>query len=79
MSDEMSNMASDPQHRRQFEKLLRLAAKRGDADLVAERLGWGIDPNCRTSGGGAGTRHSHCLTVFGLFLPFPLCSGIARR
>jgi hypothetical protein len=25
-----------------------LAAKRGDADLVAERLGWGIDPNCRS-------------------------------
>ena len=51
MSDEMSNLARDPRHRRQFEKLLRLAAKRGDADLVAERLGWGIDPNCRTSGG----------------------------
>src|SRR5262249_33372870 len=23
-----------------------LAAQRGDADLVAERLSWGIDPNC---------------------------------
>jgi hypothetical protein len=39
-------MAQDPEHRRRFEKLLYLAAKRGDADLVAERLSWGIDPNC---------------------------------
>ena len=39
-------MARDPEHRRDFEKLLYLAAKRGDADLVAERLSWGIDPNC---------------------------------
>ncbi len=44
--DEMSNMARDPEHRRRFEKLLFLAAKRGDADLVAERLSWGVDPNC---------------------------------
>ena len=41
----------DPSHRRQFEKLLRLAAKRGDDDLVAERLGWGIDPDCTTPRG----------------------------
>ena len=47
----MEEFARDPQHRRQFEKLLYLAAQRGDADLVAERLGWGIDPNC-TSGKG---------------------------
>ena len=40
-------MARDPEHRRTFEKLLYLAAQRGDADLVAERLSWGIDPNCR--------------------------------
>jgi hypothetical protein len=40
------DMARDPKHRRKFEKLLYLAAKRGDADLVAERLSWGIDPNC---------------------------------
>jgi hypothetical protein len=39
-------MARDPKHKRGFEKLLYLAAKRGDADLVAERLSWGIDPNC---------------------------------
>src|SRR5262245_60847164 len=39
-------MARDPKHRRRFEKLLYLAAKRGDADLVAERLSWGVDPNC---------------------------------
>ena len=44
-------MARDPKHRRSFEKLLYLAAKRGDADLVAERLGWGIDPNCRSKTG----------------------------
>lgn len=44
--DEFLNMARDPEHRRRFEKLLYLAAKRGDADLVAERLSWGIDPNC---------------------------------
>ena len=36
-------------HRRQFEKLLFLAALRGDVDLVAERLSWGIDPNCASA------------------------------
>jgi hypothetical protein len=50
MSDFLS-MARDPEHRRSFEKLLYLAAKRGDADLVAERLSWGIDPNCCSSRG----------------------------
>jgi hypothetical protein len=45
MSD-FRKMARDPEHRRNFEKLLYLAAKRGDGDLVAERLSWGIDPNC---------------------------------
>jgi hypothetical protein len=40
------DMARDPKHRRRFEKLLYLAARRGDADLVSERLSWGIDPNC---------------------------------
>jgi hypothetical protein len=44
--DDIQNMARDPENRRRFEKLLRLAAQRGDADLVAERLSWGIDPNC---------------------------------
>jgi hypothetical protein len=44
-------MVRDPEHRRRFEKLLYLAAQRGDADLVAERLGWGIDPNCRSKKG----------------------------
>lgn len=42
-------MARDPKHRRNFEKLLYLAAQRGDDDLVAERLSWGIDPNCRSA------------------------------
>src|SRR5205823_4753155 len=50
MSD-FRELARDPEHRRRFEKLLYLAAKRGDADLVAERLGWGIDPNCTFSRG----------------------------
>src|SRR5437870_3383532 len=50
MSD-FRSMARDPEHRRSFEKLLYLAAQRGDADLVAERLSWGIDPNCVFSKG----------------------------
>lgn len=45
MSD-FRDMARDPKHRRRFEKLLYLACQRGDGDLVAERLSWGIDPNC---------------------------------
>jgi hypothetical protein len=44
--DDFREFASDPKHRRRFEHLLFLAAERGDADLVAERLGWGVDPNC---------------------------------
>jgi hypothetical protein len=49
--DDFRSMARDPEHRRRFEKLLYLAAQRGDADLVAERLSWGIDPNCVFSRG----------------------------
>ena len=49
--DDFRSMARDPKHRRRFEKLLYLAAQRGDADLVAERLSWGIDPNCVFSKG----------------------------
>ena len=49
--DDFREMARDPAHRRGFEKLLYLAAQRGDADLVAERLSWGIDPNCGSSRG----------------------------
>jgi hypothetical protein len=45
------SMARDPEHRRKFEKLLYLAAIRGDDDLVAERLSWGIDPNCASARG----------------------------
>src|SRR5437016_8225886 len=44
--DDFRDLARDPKHRRRFEKLLYLAAQRGDADLVAERLSWGIDLNC---------------------------------
>jgi hypothetical protein len=50
--DDFRDMARDPKHRRGFEKLLYLAAKRGDADLVAERLSWGIDPNCASKKSG---------------------------
>jgi len=49
--DEMRNLAQSPEHRRRFEKMLYLAAQRGDADLVTERLSWGIDPNCSSAKG----------------------------
>jgi len=49
--DDFREMARHPKHRRGFEKLLYLAAQRGDADLVEERLGWGIDPNCASAKG----------------------------
>ena len=48
---DFNEMARDPKHRRSFEKLLYLAAQRGDADLVAERLSWGVDPNCTSAKG----------------------------
>ncbi len=44
--DDIRILAEHPDHRRRFEHLLYLAAQRGDADLVAERLSWGVDPNC---------------------------------
>lgn len=44
--DFFRELARDPKQRRELEKLLYMAAKRGDADIVAERLSWGIDPNC---------------------------------
>jgi hypothetical protein len=47
LMDDFRSMAGDHEHRRSFEKLHYLAAKCGDADLVAERLSSGIDPNCR--------------------------------
>ncbi len=50
MSD-FREMARDPKYRRKFEKLLYLAAQRGDADQVAERLSSGIDSNCRSNTG----------------------------
>ena len=49
--DDFREMARDPKFRRRFEKMLYLAAIRGDADLVAERLSWGVDPNCCSSRG----------------------------
>jgi hypothetical protein len=44
-------MARDPKHRRGFEKLLYLAAQRGDVDQVVDRLALGIDPNCTSARG----------------------------
>jgi ankyrin repeat protein len=49
--DDFRSMARDPKHRRRFEKLLHLAAQRGDADVVEERLSWGIEPNCTSPKG----------------------------
>jgi hypothetical protein len=49
--DDFRKLAQDPAHRRRFERLLYLSARHGDADLVAERLSWGIDPNCTFSQG----------------------------
>lgn len=43
---DIRSMVQDPRFRKKFEKLLRLAARKGDAEQVAERLSWGIDPNC---------------------------------
>jgi len=48
---EFEKMARDPKFRATFEKLLRLAARKGEAEQVAERLGWGVDPNCRSPRG----------------------------
>lgn len=45
------DFANDPKHRKAFEKLLRLAAQRGDDDLVAERLSWGVDPDGQSKRG----------------------------
>ena len=42
---------NNPKLKPLFEKLLRLAASRGDADLVAERLSWGINPNAQSKKG----------------------------
>jgi hypothetical protein len=48
--DDFRELARGPKFRRRFEKLLFLAAQRGDAEQVAQRLSWGIDPNCLSSG-----------------------------
>lgn len=50
MSD-FRDLVHDPKHKRRFEHLLRLAAERGDREQVAERLSWGIDPNCESKTG----------------------------
>jgi hypothetical protein len=51
MSD-FRDLVHDPKCKPRFESLLRLAAERGDDEQVAERLSWGIDPNCQTKTGG---------------------------
>src|SRR5687767_13323405 len=40
------DLVHDPNCKRQLESLLRLAAEKGDAVQLNERLSWGIDPNC---------------------------------
>ena len=49
--DDFRDMVRDPKCKPRFEALLRLAASRGDAEQVAERLSWGIDPNSETKTG----------------------------
>lgn len=51
MSDDFTDLVHDPKHKRRFEMLLRLAAGRGDAEQVVERLSWGIDPNGQSKKG----------------------------
>src|SRR5688572_5251077 len=50
MSD-FRDLVHDPKCKPKFEALLRLAAQRGDVELVAERVSWGIDPNCESQAG----------------------------
>jgi hypothetical protein len=50
MSDFL-DLIHDPKCKPKFEALLRLAAGRGDVELVEERLSWGIDPNCQSKSG----------------------------
>jgi hypothetical protein len=50
MSD-FRDLVHDPKCKPKFEALLRLAAGRGDAEQVIERLSWGIDPNCVSQAG----------------------------
>ena len=50
MSD-FRDLVHDPKCKPKFEALLRLAAGRGDAEQVVERLSWGIDPNAASKGG----------------------------
>src|SRR5262245_38921693 len=49
--DDFRDMVRDPKCKPKFEALLRLAAGRGDAEQVAERLSWGIDPDCQSKKG----------------------------
>ena len=50
MSDFL-DLVHDPKCKPRFEALLRLAAGRGDVELVVERLSWGIDPDCESKAG----------------------------
>lgn len=49
--DDFRDMVRDPKCKTKFEALLRLAAGRGDAEQVTERLSWGIDPDCESKKG----------------------------
>jgi hypothetical protein len=44
-------LARQPKYRKVFEKMLRFSARKGDAEQVRERLGWGLDPNCASKKG----------------------------
>lgn len=47
----MARFAADPRSKRRFEKLMRIAADKGDAEQVAERISWGIDINASSKRG----------------------------
>ena len=49
--DDFRDLVRDPKCKPKFEALLRLAAGRGDAEQVRERLSWGIDPNSESKAG----------------------------
>ena len=51
MPDDFRDLVQSPKHKHRFETLLRMAASRGDAEQVVERLSWGIDPNCESESG----------------------------
>lgn len=47
----MAEQAANPRTRHLFERLLRLAADKGDVEQTAERISWGIDVNAQSKRG----------------------------